>query len=484
MMMRDVETAYQAALDYLYSFIDYSLTHSSRYAQARFNLERMEAFLKLLGEPHRQYPVIHVAGTKGKGSTAAMMASSLLAAGYRVGLYSSPHLQEYTERLQVNGQPIEKGELAELVETIKPLVAQVEHLTTFEITTALGFLHFANQKVDAAIIEVGMGGRLDATNVVNPLVSVITSLSMDHMGVLGDTLPKIAFEKAGIIKLGRPVVLAVQRDDARQVIEQVAGERGCPLVEIGRDYQYAPGSHSLKGQTFQVWKSGDRPQVFSTPLLGLHQVENAATAYAALRTASEHGLRVTNEDMRKGFASVSWPGRFEVLRAGSSLAPAAGDLPAACELPAADDLPAAVELPVIIIDSAHNRDSALRLRQALDDYLPGRPVVLVFGASEDKDIEGMFTELMPRVSVLIATQSIHPRAAPADRLVEIAQPYGRPADAVVPVEKALQAAIKAAREYSTAPNNAQPAVILVSGSIFVAAAVRDIWKTQQEMFEV
>lgn len=445
-MMTEVDSAYQAALDYLYSFVDYSLTHSSRYAQARFDLQRISAFLELLGSPHQQYPVIHVAGTKGKGSTAAMMASSLMASGYRVGLYSSPHLQEYTERMQVNGQPIGKAELARLIESIKPSIAQVEHLTTFEITTALGFLHFANQKVDVAVIEVGLGGRLDATNVVNPLVSVITSLSMDHVGVLGDTLPKIAYEKAGIIKPGRPVVLALQRDDARQVVEQIAAERGSPLVKIGKDYHYAPASHSLHGQTFQVWKTDEEPVLLSTPLLGLHQVENAATAFAALRVASQQGLRVADDDIREGFARVSWPGRFEVLQAEPA--------------------------PAVIVDSAHNRDSAHRLRQALDDYLPDRPVVLIYGASEDKDIDGMFAELMPRVSMLIATQSTHPRAMHADRLAELARQYGKTAMVSVPVENALPAAIQAA----VALQPPESGVVLAAGSLFIAAAIRDTWQ--------
>lgn len=455
--MSEVETAYQAALDYLYSFVDYSLTHSSQYAQAKFDLGRMVAFLELLGSPHRQYPVIHVAGTKGKGSTAAMMASSLMAAGYRVGLYTSPHLQEYTERMQINGQPIAKSQLVSLIEQVKPQVPKVDHLTTFEITTALGFLHFANQKVDAAVVEVGLGGRLDATNVVTPLVSVITSLSMDHMGVLGDTLAKIAFEKAGIIKPGRPVVLAPQREEAHQVVMQVAAERGSPLVDVSRDYQYSLGAHSLEGQSFRLAKANEQPREFFTPLLGQHQVENAATAYAALRAANENGLLVSEEAIRQGFANVAWPGRFEVLRA----AP-----------------------PTLIVDSAHNRDSAHRLAQALEDYLPGRPVVLIFGASEDKDIAGMFAELMPCTSLLIATQSTHPRAMPAERLVELAQSYGKPAQVVTPVEKALPAAIKSAAALQSANPQAGAPVVLTVGSLFLAAAVRDIWKKQEAIFEV
>lgn len=437
--MKEETDAYQEALDYLYSFVDYSLTHSLRYSAEKFDLGRMVAFLDLLGNPQQQFPSIHIAGTKGKGSTAAMIASSLRAAGYRVGLYTSPHLQEYAERIQVNGQSILPKDLVDLVNYVRPFVAQIERLTTFEITTAIGFLYFARQKVNAAVVEVGLGGRLDATNVITPLVSVITSLSMDHMAILGDTLPKIAFEKAGIIKPGRPVVTSVQRADALAVIEQVAAERQSSIIEVGRDILYAPVAHSLSGQTLRVWKTGETPLELSIPLLGLHQVENAATAYAALQVASSQGLKVDEEQIRAGFAEVRWPGRFEILR----------------------------HDPPVIVDSAHNRDSAHRLRQALDDYLPDQPVVLLYGASEDKDVEGMFAELMPRVEYLVATQSVHPRAMVADQLVALAQQFGCPAEAALPLENGLAVALKRAGEH---------AVVLATGSLFIAAAVREVWQ--------
>ena len=207
--MDDIELAYNQALDYLYSFVDYSLTRNLTYSPEKFDLGRMVELMKNLGDPQRAYPVIHIAGTKGKGSTAALIASALQAAGYKVGFYTSPHLQDFTERIQVNQTPVSHATLTALVEEIKPQVAKTERLTTFELTTALAFLYFQRCKVDIAVVEVGLGGRLDATNIVTPLVSVITSLSMDHMAVLGDTLPKIAAEKAGIIKPGRPVVLAM-----------------------------------------------------------------------------------------------------------------------------------------------------------------------------------------------------------------------------------------------------------------------------------
>ncbi len=436
----DFEIEYQEALDYLYSFIDYSLTRSFRYTPEKFNLDRMYALMEQVGNPHTCYPIIHVAGTKGKGSVSAMCASALRTAGYRTGLYTSPHLQQYTERIQVDGKQIPHSDFADLVNEIKPFVAAIPNLTTFELTTALGFLYFARQKVDFVVLEVGLGGRLDATNIVDPLVSVITSLSYDHMAVLGDTLAKIAGEKAGIIKPGKPVVSAPQKDEARLVLEQISNDRNSPLFQVGKDFLFSTLLHSLEKQSLLVWKPGEKPLELTIPLLGHHQAENAATAFAALQFARLVGFKLTDQDIQQGFENVEWPARFEVLR----------------------------RTPPVIIDSAHNRDSAMKLRQALDDYLPGIPVILVFGASEDKDIEGMFSELLPRVSQVVMTQSVHPRAMNANDLAGLARKFDRTVQVAIPVEEALSHALKLAGRESA---------VLISGSVFVAAAAREIWLT-------
>ena len=287
--MSDIETAYNQALDYLYSFVDYSLKHISELAKAEFNLDRMFALLKELGEPQKKYPIIHVAGTKGKGSVSALCASALKAAGYKAGLFSSPHLWDYVERIQINGEPISHEQLVELVEEVKPAVAKIAKLTTFEITTAIAFLAFAKNAVNAAVIEVGLGGRLDATNVVMPNVSVITSLSYDHMAVLGNTLAEIAGEKAGIIKEGIPVVSAPQTKEALEVLKRVAKQKSCPFVLIGEDIKFERLTSSLDGQTLRLSSflspSSSQPLELTIPLLGAHQVENAAIAYAALTGA-------------------------------------------------------------------------------------------------------------------------------------------------------------------------------------------------------
>jgi dihydrofolate synthase/folylpolyglutamate synthase len=430
----DTDAAYNQALDYLYSYVDYSLKKSSELAKAHFELGRMRALMDLLGNPQSAYPIIHVAGTKGKGSTSAMMAAVLTTAGYRTGLYTSPHLQDYTERIQIDGQPIAHSGLVELVEEIKPAVAKISALTTFEITTALGLLHFARQKVNAAVIEVGLGGRLDATNVVLPRVAVITALSYDHMAVLGNTLTLIAGEKAGIIKPGIPVVSSPQPEEALAVLEQVSAERNAPLTLVGRDVTFRPLEHSLDGQDFVI--GGPKSVILRIPLLGAHQVANAATAYAALRAS---GLNLSEESIQKGFADVCWPCRFDVVR----------------------------REPPVVLDSAHNIDSARRLREALDDYFPGRPVVWVFSILEDKDAQGMLVELKPRIAQVIATQTDHPRVLEAQKIIDLVQPTGIPVEVVRPASAALERAIELAGARG---------VVLVAGSVAFAGEMKTAWE--------
>jgi len=455
-----IESEYQQALDYLYSYIDFSLVRNLRYSPEKFDLAPMYQFIEALEEPQKDYPIIHVAGTKGKGSVSAMCANALQAAGYRVGLYTSPHLSDFNERIQVNRMPIPHTSLVALIEQNKPKIESIPKLTTFEISTALAFQYFHLQGVDVAVVEVGLGGRLDPTNVVLPVVSAITSISYDHIQILGHTLAEIAGEKGGIIKANVPVVLAPQKDEARLVIEEIATERSAPLCQVGVDYLFAPMTRSLDGQSMLVWPASDQnmvdayiesgglqewePTRLHIPLLGFHQVENAATAYAALQVARKSGLRLDEMAIRDGFHNVSWPARFEILQ----------------------------REPAIIVDSAHNRDSALKLRLAIDDYFPGKPVILVFGASEDKDIHGMLAELLPRVKQVVATKSEHPRAIDPDQLVEMAHQFGRPAQAFSQVEAALEEAIRLAEG---------KAVVLVTGSIFVAAASRDVWKERLQL---
>lgn len=450
----EIEQKYQETLDYLYSYIDYSLQKTFRYSPEKFDLGRMRDFMDRLGSPQNEYKILHVAGTKGKGSVSALCASAIQESGLKVGLYTSPHLQDYAERIQVDGMPISHADLIALVEEIKPHIAESPEITTFEITTALAFLYFARCGVDTAVIEVGLGGRLDATNVCTPQVTVITSISYDHTYLLGETLAEIAGEKAGIIKTGIPVVVSPQNTEALQVIKSIAVGREAPLIQVGVDYLYQQVDKSLGGQRLQVWHKSDQarmdrysprgdsgwePVQLEIPLLGVHQLENAATGYTALRVGRENGIEISDLGIRNGFQNVRWPARFEILR----------------------------QDPPLIIDAAHNRDSAHKLRIVLDDYYPGIPVVLVFGASEDKDILGMYTELQPRVGQIVTTKSTHPRATDPEQLAEIARGMDFTAISTASVEEALDEAELRADG---------GAIILVSGSVFVAAAARSAWQ--------
>jgi dihydrofolate synthase / folylpolyglutamate synthase len=447
--MTDTEIGYNQALDYLYSFVDYSLKHISELAKAEFNLDRMFALMEELGNPQNKYPIIHVAGTKGKGSVAALCAAALQAAGYKTGLYTSPHLWDYVERIQIDGEPISHEQLIGLVEEVKPAVAKIPKLTTFEITTAIGLLAFAKNDVNAAVIEVGLGGRLDATNLITPRVSVITSLSYDHTAVLGNTLEAIAGEKAGIIKEGIPVVSAPQTGEALEVLERVAEEKDCLFFLVGKHVKFERLTSSLDGQSLRVssfvlrhledpnFPRATQPEVLdlTIPLLGAHQVENAAIAYTALQASR---IPISDQSIQKGFARVKWPARFELLR----------------------------RSPPVVIDSAHNRDSARRLRETLDEYFPGIPVTLIFCALEDKDISGILEELKPRLESVVATRADHPRAPSAEWMAEQVRNAGIPVEAVTPVSAALERALELVGERK---------LVLAAGSVAFAGEVSAAW---------
>jgi dihydrofolate synthase/folylpolyglutamate synthase len=441
----DIEVEYNKALDYLYSFVDYSLKHSSELAKAEFNLDRMFVLMEELGSPQNKYPIIHVAGTKGKGSVSALCASALQAGGYKVGLYTSPHLLDYCERIQVNGKPISHELMVELVEEIKPAVARVPFLTTFEITTALGFLAFAQQACNAAVIEVGLGGRLDATNIVTPKVSVITSLSYDHMAVLGDTLAKIAGEKAGIIKQGVPVVSSPQKDEALEVLERIASERGCTFTLVGKDVKFGKLGSSLDSQSLFILSANDTSRLVVTiPLLGEHQIENAAIACTALKAS---GIELSDSSIQNGFSQVKWRARFEIAR----------------------------RHPTIIFDSAHNQDSFVKLRLTLDEYFPGQQVYLIFGASEDKNLPGMFEEMKTKIKKLIVTRADHPRALQPEQIIQLANQAGVESEAITPVESALARALELSKNDGS--------IVLSAGSMFVTAEVMQAWQKHNESLQ-
>ena len=376
--------------EYLTSLPDLGARPQSGMRAANFTLERMQILVETLGHPERGFPSLHIAGTNGKGSVSAFCTAALQAQGYRVGRFTSPHLAGPVAGITIDQLQIADADLQNSFERMLPLLVPRQDWTQFEVVTALAFVHFARQKVDAAVIEVGLGGRLDATNVLMPLVSVITPIDYDHTPILGITLAEIAAEKAGIIKPGMPVVVSPQPEEARTSILRVAKEKRAQAIEVGQDVRFERIHSDLNGQIFEI-SQRDRQKVWlEIGILGRHQVENAVTAFAALQLANDRGLAVGEDAIRCGFAAARWPGRFEVLRSD----------------------------PPVVLDAAHSPAAARALRAALDEYFPDRPIVMVIGVSADKDLAGIIEPLRPRIVGVIATQSTHLRAMPAVELQE------------------------------------------------------------------
>jgi dihydrofolate synthase/folylpolyglutamate synthase len=424
---------YQEALDYILSFADYERLPRSALV---WDLRRIERLLERLGNPQDAARSVHIAGTKGKGSTAAMIASMLTQAGYGVGLYTSPHLFSFTERIQADGQPIAEDVFARLTGSLKPEVEVVNlgdlgELTTFEILTALAFAYFWEVRVDYQVLETGLGGRLDATNVVRPEVCVITSISFDHMDVLGDTLAKIATEKAGIIKPGSSVVCSPQFPEVMEVIERTCRERGVRLVRVGTEVAWHEVDASPDGQSFHL-KGLEREYDLSMPLLGGHQLENAATAVAAVETLAGMGAKVSPESIAAGLKQVHWPGRLQVLR----------------------------REPWVIVDCAHNAYSVKRLGEALRRYFSYDRIILVLGVSSDKDVAGIVAEAAYLTGEVIITRSRNPRAVESKVLANEFSKWG-----IVPrMAESVAAAMKLALAEARTGD-----LICAAGSVFVIA---------------
>lgn len=450
---------YQAALDYIFNYVDYERRRSVLYTEAAWDLARTRRVLHALGDPHLGLRIVHVAGSKGKGSTAANVDAILTAAGLRTGFYSSPHLHTFRERIRVDGQLIAPQDVVRLLAQCQPAIEAVPGITTFEIMTVLALLHFAQQQVDWVVLEVGLGGRLDATNVVTPAVSVITPISFEHTALLGDTLAKIAREKAGIIKPGVPVVVAPQEAEALAVFQEIAAAQGARLVQVGRDWRWQALSDGLDGQTFAVHSTAspwplDELRELRTPLLGAHQLANATTAIAACAELASQGAPITAASLRRGLSQVVWPCRLEVLAA-----------PAA-QLPEQDQVSGMGA--TVVLDSAHNDASARLLRSALGRYFAGRPLVYVLGVSNDKDAAGILAELLPGAAAAVLTRSRHPRAADPRELAPLAERY-LPGDRVSVVDSVADALAQALAQ--TSPET----VICLTGSLFIAGEAREVW---------
>jgi len=424
---------YREAMEYLQDLTKFGMN---------FGLGRETELLRRLGNPHEKIRVIHVGGTNGKGSTAAMLAAVLQNAGYRVGTFTSPHLHSYTERYRINGTQIEPGQVARLITVLRPHLEDMvrdgfEQPTEFEVSTAMAILYFWEQTVDFLVLEVGLGGAIDSTNVVTPLLSVITNVGMDHMDYLGHTLTEIARVKAGIVKPGVPVVTAAASPAVLEVIEAECREKGSPLIRAGAGVTWKPGEHSLRGQSFDYAGINRRLQNLWLPLLGAHQLINAATALAALEILEKHGHCVLSEKaFREGLAGVVWPARLELIG----------------------------ENPPVLIDGAHNYDGACSLRQALDEYFAGRGVIMVMGMLGDKERAKVVAELAPRARRVIITKPNSPRAGDWEQMAGEARRYVKDVETVEDIGAAVKAGLAAAGKDD---------LVCITGSLYMVADARE-----------
>ena len=399
-------------------------------SEGAFGLDRMRRLLKGLGAPERQWPSLHVAGTKGKGSTCALLAAILRAAGYRVGLYTSPHLIDPRERIQLNGRWVDEAELAEAVAAVREAAAELgETPTYFEAYTAAAFWLFARWSVEIAVVEVGLGGRLDATNLLDPLVTVITPISLDHTDLLGSTVAAIAHEKAGIIKPGRPVVIAPQPDEAWSELRTVATARRAPWVAVQEAARIEAVAMSVDGQRVTIQTPRRTYPEMTLPLLGAHQRVNLATALLTLEALPD-SWTISPGAVAAGVAAVQWPGRLQIV----------------------------ARRPWIVLDGAQNAASAIALRDAVRALWPGHPVHLIIGISADKDVEGLAQALAPLAASVTATRSHHPRALPILELSARLQPW---CPAVQTAETVTEAVARV-RESCT-----EEACIVVAGSFYL-----------------
>jgi len=442
---------------FLYARIDYERVTTVPYSRHQFKLDRMRKLLARLDDPQQTLPIVHVAGTKGKGSTAAMIGSVLSAAGYRTGVFSSPHLDQIEQRMAIDGQPCSSTELVELVDRLTPAVTRMDKEasvcggieigpTFFEVVTAMALLYFARHKVDMAVLEVGLGGRLDSTNVCQPRLSVITSISFDHTRQLGNTLELIAREKAGVVKPGVPVISGVVRGGSREVIRRICRGQGCRLIELGRDFDFrydpprrlelAPGSgrldfvHHLRGSDCSYRDLG-------LGLLGHHQAANAALALAVLAELRQGGWQIPEQAVRGGLAQLDWPARVELL----------------------------ARRPAIVVDSAHNAASIDALLSVLRESFSVRRRLLIFATTREKDARGMLSRLLGQFSEVILTRYLeNPRAVPPEELDRMAAGLGGQSRRVCPDPAS-------AWGHASALAGSED-LICVTGSFYIAAEIR------------
>ena len=426
---------YEEAMEYIAS--------TSRFGM-NFGLDRVKAMLSHLGNPQNDFKCIHIAGTNGKGSTTAMISSILKEEGYTIGMYTSPYLEEFEERIQVNGVNIPKEKLASLVTEIKDIIESViadgfDDPTQFEIITTLMFLYFSREKIDYAVIEVGLGGRLDATNVIdNPLISVIASISKDHMNILGNTIKEIAFEKCGIIK-NTSVISYPQVSEAMEVIEEVCMKRGVTLIKTNLgDIKEVVSNKERNTQIITYNLNGREVEVEHT-LLGDHQVKNTLVAINVIDEFSKKVRKISDDTIKNGLSKAKWIGRMEVMK----------------------------KTPLVVIDGAHNLDGINSLKNSVSKYFNYKNIILVLGILGDKEVEKMVSDISEISKFIILTEPHNDRAKSIDEMGEYLEKLEKPYEKILDYEKAYKKALEIAGKDD---------LILVCGSLYMIGDMRTVIK--------
>lgn len=437
---------YQEAVDYLMSFWDLEKQTGLKYKDPQYDLASFRELLAELGNPQNSFKSILIAGTKGKGSTAALVESALRAQGHATGLYTSPHLISFCERIRHNGRNILERDFAQRIEWLKPFLEKrrpgaglpkTKQATVFEILTAMAFLYFQEMGVEWAVLEAGMGGRLDCTNTVNPRVSGITNISLDHTDVLGNTLTEIAREKAGIIRQDGLVVTAPQSTEAGKVIFQSCQQLNARLFQVGKDLGFRVVDQDAQQTVIDLAGTFGKMTNLTVGLAGEFQAENAAVAFGVLRSLQYRNQMVPDEAIRQGFRQVSWPGRFQVVS----------------------------QKPLTVLDGAHNDYSAYRLKKAAEAVFPDRPQILVLGISANKDLAGIVSNLARDTKAVIVTKARHSRAASPEA---IRQELSRLGIAAIVTEH-LETAMERARDLA-----AEQDMIIVTGSLFLVGEALEL----------
>lgn len=429
-----MKNCYKETIEYIYNLNKYGI---------KLGLKNISGLLSIFDNPHLKTKVIHIAGTNGKGSTAAVLHSILQRANYKVGLYTSPHLVSFQERMKINSGYITQDEVCALLKRLKPAIQKIAHTegynhpTFFEVITTMAFLYFYEKDVDFAIMEVGLGGRLDATNVCKPLVSVITHLSFDHMAQLGNTLSEIAAEKGAIIKENTAIISGQQLPEAAQIIGRIAQEKKAPLYIYGEQFKAVLENSLLRGNYFKY--SGIYQDIIGlfVPLAGEYQLENASLAIAAAELLNNNGFNINKESIVEGVRNVQWLGRFEIIR----------------------------EKPLVILDGAHNPDGVTQFMKNLKKLIPDKNIIAILGVFQDKDFSAIVKTITTQINQVILTMADNPRATPTTVLMEEVRQYmdkrhiSETDNVVAAIDKALQIA-------------REDEVIIITGSLYTVGEAK------------